>query len=76
MGLFHECTAQGEAETVHSMYRIWELPSPLILFYDFLNTLAFKGPFPGSSGPKDRVSFEDLAVQAAALTALLLSLEL
>lgn len=48
----------------------------VLFLYDFPNTLAFKGPFPGSSGPKDRVSFEDLAVQAAALTALLLSLEL
>lgn len=48
----------------------------VLFLYNFPNTLAFKGPFPGSSGPKDWVSFEDLAVQAAALTALLLSLEL
>lgn len=52
MGLFHECTAQGEAGNCAGMYRIWELPSHILFLYDFLNTLAFKGPFPGSSGPK------------------------
>ena len=77
MGLSHECTAQGEAGNCAGLCIEFGNSLLHVLFlYDFPNTLVFKGPFPGSSGPKDRVSFEDLAVQAAALTGLSLSLEL
>lgn len=76
MGLSHECTAQGEAgNCAHLCIEFGNPPLHVLFLCDFPNTLAFKGPFPGPSGPRDSF-IEDLAVQAAALTGLFLSLEL